>query len=135
MKNLKIKSLLLSLISLIIIFSCSTIDVKKELEKEIQKDLNTAVSSIKDTSYLLKKPYWKIKRFDMVSGTLISYVAIVDLFYLDTNKLPYFQRIVYRYNEPKKRWERHRKYMLKISLANESGKELDKYITDFNFKK
>ena len=70
----------------------------------------------------------------MVSGSLISYVAIADLFYLDTNKLPYFQRIVYRYNEPKKKWERHAKYMLRISLSKEKGKELDKYITNFNFK-
>ncbi len=137
------------------LFGCSSKNVKAELERNLKEDLKIQIESLKPlTSYdtlkvkkvvgdsivmvddidtveigvkelLIDNPNYKIRRYEMVSGTLITKLAIVDFHYLRPEKFDVFQRRVYRYNESIKGWEIHKKYMLKNSLIDD---DLEKYL-------
>ena len=149
------KKLLLIVAVVSAIVSCSGRNVKELLETQLKDDLQIQVSSIKPLvkllkssekrvvgdsvvmvevvdsiitpvdSLLIEKPNYQIRKYEMVSGTLISKLAIVDFHYIRPDKFDVFQRRVYRYNESIKNWEIHKKYMLKNSLIDD---DIDKYL-------
>ena len=149
------KKLLFIVTLVSVLVSCSGKNVKEQLETELAEHLKLQVSSIKPLIKLLKstekkvvgdsvvivevvdsivtpvdsliiaKPNFQIRKYEMVSGTLISKLAIVDFHYIRPDKFDVFQRRVYRYNESIKGWEIHKKYMLKNSLIDD---DIDKYL-------
>jgi len=146
------KSMLVLLAMLIL--SCGG-NLKKELNKEATEELQLMVDGIRplqtistsidtivkldttvivkkqDTvvvsidSLLLKTPNYVIRKYEMVTGTLITKLAIIDYHYIRPDKFDVFQRRVYRYNESLRTWQIHKKYMLKNSLIDD---KLEKYI-------
>lgn len=124
---MKVKSVLLVLLVLIVT-SCGQLGIRQELIAKVEGDLNFAVSEITDKTALADSIYYEIMKYSRVGGTLITYMAVVDFHYLDPENFPVFQRIVYRYNETLREWERHRRFLLRLTRKED---DLEKYITGF----